>query len=387
SAAVPVEIIPGHRENNSGAARKPFAFPQESLFALAQESCSPSPRNDCRLHPGILFVLGRNPHIRLVSEIDSTSRSEDHPFLARSPAMLKVMKQIEVVGKKDITVLILGEPGTGKEVVARSLHAQSLRHSAPFVAINMGGLTDTLFESELFGHVRGAFTDARTDRAGRFELAQGGTLFLDEIGNLPLSHQAKLLRVLEDRQVERLGSSRSIRLDVRVIVATNADLLDMVEKKLFRQDLLFRLNTVEIHLPPLAGRTEDILLIAEYFREKFSRIHGRESLAFDEQALDSLVRNRWRGNVRELRNCIERAVIFAQGSHIRLGDVQPSTQPASVPGDPLDSGTLKEIEARAIRNSIERHGGNVTDAASSLGLSRSAMYRRMQALGIDSVRR
>ena len=252
-------------------------------------------------------------------------------MIAESPAMQPVLQLIARVGPSDANVLITGEPGTGKEVVARTLHAISERASKPLVTVNAGGLAEGIFESELFGHVKGAFTDAKTDRVGRFELADGGTLFLDEIANVPMNLQAKLLRVLEIGEMERVGSSKTKKVDVRVISATNANLTEEVASGRFRQDLLFRLNTIEIHLPPLRERSEDIPLLAAHFLSSHAqRYRKRVSGLRPGGHAGACSNTRWPGNVRELNHVIERAVLMAQDHLIRLGDL--ALRPASVSG-------------------------------------------------------
>ena len=284
------------------------------------------------------------------------------------------------VGPSDANVLITGEPGTGKEVVAQTLHAISPRASKPMVTVNAGGLPEGVFESELFGHVRGAFTDAKTDRVGRFELADGGTLFLDEIANVALNQQAKLLRVLETGEMERVGSSRTRQVDVRIISATNADLNDEVAAGRFREDLLFRLNTIEIHLPPLRERREDIPLLASHFLGKHAQRYRKQLAAFDPAAMQALLDHPWPGNVRELNHVVERAVLMAQGDTVKAGDLalRQSARRRAAPGrhEPRGGGVF------LIKKALARYDGNVSHAAKALGLSRSALYRRLQRFGL-----
>src|SRR6516162_1377503 len=308
-------------------------------------------------------------------------RSGDRPALiAEAPAMQPVLQLIARVGPSDANVLITGEPGSGKEVVARSLYAVSIRCGRPMVTVNAGGLAEGVFESELFGHVKGAFTDAKMDRVGRFELADGGTLFLDEIANVPMNLQAKLLRVLEIGEMERVGSSKTKRVDVRVISATNANLPDEVQNGRFRQDLLFRLNTIEIHLPPLRERREDIPLLAAHFLRIHAQRYRKRIGGFDHAAMQSLLDNPWQGNVRELNHVIERAVLMAQDSQVRPADLALRTI-ASVTGR-LEDMSLEEVEAFLIKKALARYNGNVSHAANALGLSRSALYRRLQRYGL-----
>jgi DNA-binding NtrC family response regulator len=308
-------------------------------------------------------------------------RTDGGPTLmAESPAMQPVLQLIARVGPSDANVLITGEAGTGKEVVARTLHAVSLRASRPMVTVNAGGLAEGIFESELFGHVRGAFTDAKMDRVGRFELADTGTLFLDEIANVPLNLQAKLLRALEVGEIERVGSSKTKRVDVRVISATNARLSEEVGAGRFREDLLFRLNTVEIHLPALRERREDISLLASHFLGTHARRYRKDLRGFDQPAMQSLLDNPWQGNVRELNHVIERAVLLAQDTLIRSSDLALRSGPQGSPK--LDDMSLEEVEAFLIKKALARYNGNVSHAANGLGLSRSALYRRLQRYGL-----
>jgi len=299
-------------------------------------------------------------------------RAEGGPALiAESPGMQPVLQLISRVGPSDANVLITGEAGTGKEVVARTLHAVSARASRPMVTVNAGGLAEGVFESELFGHVRGAFTDAKVDRVGRFELADGGTLFLDEIANVPLNLQAKLLRALEIGEIERVGSSKTKRMDVRVISATNARLPEEVAAGRFREDLLFRLNTVEIHLPALRERREDISALASYFLGVHARRYRKDLRAFDQPAMQALLDNPWQGNVRELNHVVERAVLLAQDTVIRNSDLALRSGPQGTPK--LDDMSLEEVEAFLIKKALARYNGNVSHAANALGLSRSAL--------------
>jgi DNA-binding NtrC family response regulator len=302
-------------------------------------------------------------------------------MIAQAPAMEPVLQLISRVGPSDANVLITGEPGTGKEVVARTMYTISERASQPMVTVNMGGLAEGVFESELFGHVKGAFTDAKTDRVGRFELADNGTIFLDEIANLPFNLQAKLLRVLETGEMERVGSSKTRRVNVRVISATNANLhQDSAEGK-FRQDLLFRLNTIEIHLPPLRERKEDIPLLAAHSLTQVARRYRKPVTGFEPAALQAMLDHPWQGNVRELNHVIERAVLMTQSHLIRAGDLalRPSRDTGS---GRLEDMSLEEVEAFLIKKALARYSGNVSQAAGALGLSRSALYRRIQRYGL-----
>lgn len=308
-------------------------------------------------------------------------RAEGRPrFIAESAAMQPVLQLISRVGPSDANILITGEPGAGKEVVALTLHAISERASKPLVTLNAGGLAEGIFESELFGHVKGAFTDAKTDRVGRFELADGGTLFLDEIANVPFNLQAKLLRVLETGEMERVGSSRTKKVDVRVISATNANLHEEIAQNRFRQDLLFRLNTIEIHLPALRDRKEDIPLLAIYFLNIHAQRYRKRFDGFDPAAIQALTDNAWQGNVRELNHVVERAVLMSQGNVVRLCDLALRTGRESPAR--LDDMSLEEVEETLIRKALAKYDGNVSHASNALGLSRSALYRRLQRYGL-----
>ena len=299
------------------------------------------------------------------------------PLIAASPAMQPVLQIIERVGPSDANVLITGENGTGKGLVAQSLHAVSTRSARPMVTINAGGVSEGVFESELFGHVKGAFTDAKQDRVGRFELADGSTLFLDEIANVPLSQQQKLLRVLETGEFERLGSSRTRKADVRLISATNADLNAEVAAGRFRQDLLFRLNTIEIRLPPLRERRDDIPRIAKHFLVQHAQRYRKAMTGFDPAALQALIDHPWPGNVRELDHAVERAVLMAQGNVIHLADLGLRQTGGADASARLEEMSLEDVEGFLIRKAMARYG-NVSHAAKALGLSRSALYRRLE---------
>jgi DNA-binding NtrC family response regulator len=301
-------------------------------------------------------------------------------FIATDPAMRLVLETITHIAPSDANVLITGEHGTGKEVVARTIHALSNRSFRPLIAVNTGGLAEGVFESELFGHVKGAFTDARTDRIGRFELADGGTVFLDEIGNVPLRQQAKLLRVVESGEMERVGSSRSRTVDVRLVSATNADLKAAAEAGQFREDLLFRLNTVEIHLPALRERREDIPALALHFLTQYASRYRRPVKGLDPAALQALMQYAWPGNVRELEHTLERAVLMCRTEHIQPADLGLSAQRGQAQN--LEELSLEAVESILIRKALQRFQGNVSQAAEALGLSRGALYRRMEKHGL-----
>jgi len=310
-------------------------------------------------------------------------RAEGLPkFIANAESMQPVLRLISSIGPSDANVLVTGEHGSGKEVVARTLHALSNRASRPLVAVNTGGLPEGIFESELFGHVKGAFTDAKTDRIGRFELAHGGTLFLDEIANIPISQQAKLLRVLESGEMERVGSSQTRRVDVRIISATNADLDQEVTAGRFRQDLLFRLNTVEIQIPALRDRRQDIPPLATYFLSRYAERYRKPVKTFDPPAMQAMLEYPWPGNVRELDHSVERAVLLSSGDAVRSSDLSLKAPQAGT--QRLEELSLEEVESLLIRKAVDRYGGNISQAAEALGLSRSALYRRLQKYGIGS---
>jgi DNA-binding NtrC family response regulator len=328
---------------------------------------------------------GRRREAKLQTENDLLRESDD-VFVCESAAMRPVMEMLRRVAPSDANVLILGENGTGKGVLARQLHGLSRRADKPLIKVNMGGIAESVFEAEMFGHVKGAFTDAKSDRIGRFELADGGTLFLDEIANIPVPQQPKLLRVLEDGELERVGSSRTLKIDVRLISATNANLAEEVGRGAFRKDLLFRLNTVEIRLPPLRERREDILPMARAFLGRCSRRYGREGLTFSAAALAALEKYPWPGNVRELAHVIERAVLMAGASRIEQFDFSLQPMEPLVPASPAAAAamTLDQAEQAMVRNALDQCGGNIQKTADLLGLSRAALYRRLEKYGITA---
>ncbi len=344
----------------------------------------PKPWENNRLLAIIRTQIELRQALRKASRLEAENRllrSESRPtMIAESAVMQPVLDLIGRIGPSDANVLITGEHGTGKEVVAQTLHALSTRSNRPMVTVNAGGLSEGVFESELFGHVKGAFTDARTDRVGRFELAEGSTLFLDEIANVPLNLQAKLLRVLETGELERVGSSATRRVDVRVLAATNADVNSEAAAGRFRQDLLFRLNTIEIHLPPLRERREDILLLAHHFLRGYSQRYRKTISGFDSAATQLLREHPWPGNVRELDHAVERGVLLSTGPLVHAADLGLRA-PAGSPR--LEEMSLDEVERHLIQRTLARHDSNVSQAAKALGLSRSALYRRLQKYGLE----
>jgi DNA-binding NtrC family response regulator len=325
-----------------------------------------------------------------VTQLRERQRQLSHdiaqPFqdiIGSSSAMQRVFEIIEKVSGTDANVLILGENGTGKELVARAIHTRSERRDEVFLAVDMGAISENLFESEMFGHTKGSFTDAKTDRPGRFEVANKGTLFLDEIGNLTLAHQSKLLNVLENRQVTRVGSSNSRAVDIRLISATNQPLQDMVQRQDFRQDLLYRINTVEIHLPPLVERTEDIPLLVEHYMGHFAKKYKREGLTVGQAAMRKLERYHWPGNVRELKHAVERAVIMSDNRVLQPSDFFFSVTPEASGGEvEADTFNLEEVERSLILKAIRKHAGNISRAADELGLTRTSLYRRIEKYGL-----
>jgi two-component system, NtrC family, response regulator HydG len=303
-------------------------------------------------------------------------------FIGSSPAMQKVYDAILKVAKTDANVLILGENGTGKELVARALHSNSGRHKEAFISVDMGSISESLFESELFGHVKGAFTDAGSDRAGRFEVASGGTLFLDEIGNLSMQMQSKILRALETRHIVRLGSNKAVPMDIRLICATNMNIMEMVRRSEFRQDLIYRINTVEIDLPPLRDRGEDLQLLAEHFLGTYCKKYNKPLKEISPSTMNKLMEYKWPGNVRELQHCMERAVILCDAKVLQPEDFYFSISRSNDEGIIFDNYNLEEVEKILIRRAIDRHKGNISLAANELGLTRASLYRRMEKHGM-----
>lgn len=315
-------------------------------------------------------------------EISAIQDKPFHEFIGDSPEMNQVFSTIEKVAKTDANVFILGENGTGKELVARALHRNSLRKDEVFISVDLGSIAETLFESELFGHMKGSFTDAKKDKPGRFEIASGGTLFLDEIGNLSLPMQAKLLTVLERREITRVGANKSKEIDVRLICATNNDIHDMVQDESFRQDLLYRINTVEIHLPPLRDRISDIPLLADHFLGIYSKKYRKKIKEISADALKRLTQYQWPGNVRELQHSLERAVIMSDSDTIQIEDFLFSSRSDKSAEIEIDTYNLEEVEKNIIIKVLKQNQGNVTQAASILGLTRTSLYRRMEKYGL-----
>jgi DNA-binding NtrC family response regulator len=315
-------------------------------------------------------------------QINADLSQPRHNFIGESEAMQKVFTTIQKVAMTDANILITGENGTGKELVARELHRQSNRANEVFISVDMGAISETLFESELFGHVKGAFTDAKEDRAGRFEIASGGTLFLDEIGNLPMPLQAKLLTVLQNRQVIRVGSNVPRTIDVRLICASNKPIHEMVAENEFRQDLLFRINTVEIKLPPLRDRQNDTHLLVDYFLQHYCKKYGKPMRRVNSATLKKLEKYHWPGNVRELQHAIERAVIMSDAQVLQPHDFFFSLPEKKEDGLVFEKMNLEDVEKIVIQKVIAKHSGNISRAAQELGLTRTSLYRRLEKYGL-----
>ena len=309
-----------------------------------------------------------------------SGRSEEPMFWGTSPAMASIRKTLDKIAPTEATVLITGENGTGKDVLAREIHARSLRSGKPMVAVDAGAITETLFESELFGHVKGAFTDAHTDHVGKFEQADGGTLFLDEIGNIPLHLQAKLLRAIQSRSIVRVGGTESRPVNIRLICATNMDLEALVREGRFREDLYYRINTVHIALPPLRERKEDIVPLAQMFMERFALKYHRPLTGLAPEAAAALKECRWSGNIRELQNCIEKAVILSEGNDLTEKDLQ--LEHASRPSGTTVKAISEADEERMVRDAMERASGNISSAAKMLGVSRPTLYAKLKKYGL-----
>jgi DNA-binding NtrC family response regulator len=326
---------------------------------------------------------------REVAELKETQKQInsdiDHHYrdiIGRSPAMINVFNTIEKVAATDANVLILGENGTGKEMIARALHRRSARHENVFMNVDMGAITESLFESELFGYVKGAFTDAKEDKAGRFELTNGGTLFLDEIGNLPLPLQSKLLTVLQNRKVNRVGSAKSKEIDIRLVCATNQSLNEMVADTKFRQDLLFRINTIEIQLPPLRDRIEDIEALTDHFIKLYSKKYKKEVSGCSKETIKKLEKHSWPGNVRELQHATERAVIMSESTILQPSDFLLTQEISDSEQVVFEDYNLEEVEKMVLRKALKKHEGNISKAAEELGLTRASLYRRMDKYGL-----
>jgi len=315
-------------------------------------------------------------------EISAIQDQPFHEFIGNSPEMQQVFSTIQKVAKTDANILILGENGTGKELVARALHRNSLRKDEVFISVDLGSIAETLFESELFGHMKGSFTDAKKDKPGRFEIASGGTLFLDEIGNLSLPMQAKLLTVLERREITRVGANKANKIDVRLICATNNNIHQMVQDESFRQDLLYRVNTVEIYLPPLRERTGDIPLLADHFLAIYSKKYRKNIKGISADALKKLTQYQWPGNVRELQHALERAIIMSDSDVLQSDDFLLSTRSEKTTEIEIDTYNLEDIEKNIIVKVLKQNQGNVTQAATVLGLTRTSLYRRMEKYGL-----
>ncbi len=310
------------------------------------------------------------------------SKGTDSEFIGESEVVVDLLYKINKIAPTDANILVLGENGTGKDLIATAIHKQSARSDRPFVKVDVGALTETLFESELFGHKKGAFTDAREDRIGRFEAANGGTLFLDEIGNISLQQQAKLLSVLQNRQVIPLGSNTPIPIDIRLVCATNVPLADLANENRFRKDLIYRINTVDLQVPPLRDRGDDILRLARYFLQKYAEKYRKAIVDFDHGAAQKLLRYQYPGNVRELQYSIERAVIMADGEILGAEDlifsaIEQTSQHKSAQRQLPEEHNLVELERITIANVVEKHGGNISKAAKELGITRTALYRRL----------
>lgn len=316
-------------------------------------------------------------------EINQALNDRFSEIIGQSSSMQKIFQTIDRVARTDANVLLLGENGTGKELVARAIHRNSSRKSESFVGVDLGSITETLFESELFGHKKGSFTDAKEDRAGRFELANNGSLFLDEIGNLSMQLQAKLLTVLQNRKVSRVGANKEASVDIRLICATNMPLYDMVKENRFRQDLLYRINTIEVEIPPLRDRLEDIPLLAAHFLKHYAVKYDKSVNKISEGAMTRMHKHPWPGNIRELQHSIERAVILSNSNVLQPEDFNFTPVTAKEDGQlSLEQYNLEEVEKLLIRKVLKKYNGNITQAASELGLTRSSLYRRLEKYGL-----
>ncbi len=305
----------------------------------------------------------------------------EHPFIGNSEPIQQILNTIERVAATDANILILGENGTGKDLVAKNIHQQSLRKDKPFISVDLGAIAESLFESELFGHVKGSFTDAREDRIGKLEEADGGTIFLDEIGNISLPMQAKLLTVLQNRTITKVGSNKPKPIDVRLVCATNKAVYKMVSESNFRQDLLYRINTIEIQLPPLRERKEDIPLLADYFVALYAKKYNRPVASLNSTVVKQIQKHHWPGNVRELQHAIERAVILSQSNTLQAEDFK-GLRLANEDTHTLETLQLEEMEILLIKKALQKHNGNITETARELGLTRASLYRRLEKYGI-----
>jgi two-component system response regulator HydG len=339
------------------------------------------PWHNEKLIEAIKLLLEKKEGVKPKTAVKSTAG--DTSILGESDVMQDIFYKVNKIAPTDANILLLGENGTGKDLMAKAIHERSLRADKPFIKVDVGALTDTLFESELFGHKKGAYTDAREDRTGRFEDAEGGTLFLDEIGNISLQQQAKLLTVLQNRQVTRLGTNKAVNIDIRLICATNLPLSELANENRFRKDLIYRINTVEINMPPLRRRSEDIVILARHFSKMYANKYLKPTMDFDASALQKLKGYNYPGNVRELQYTIERAVIMADDHILHADDLIFSIleNPAEAPVD-NDNVPLSIMEKNAILKVIEKHNGNITRAAKELGLTRTALYRRLSKYDI-----
>lgn len=333
-----------------------------------------------------LIIKHSNSKIQALKEKESGLKQiinqSRHTIIGDSEAMANLLRLTHKVAKTEASVLITGENGTGKELVARELHEQSPRRSEVFVKVDMGAITETLFESELFGHAKGAFTDAKEDRVGKFEAARGGTLFLDEIGNLSLALQVKLLSAVQNRVVIRVGSNKEIPVDIRLVCATNSNLTSMVKDGSFREDLLYRLNTIHVEVPALRNRNGDVLVLADFYLKKFASKYGKSGLELEKEARDKLMNYTWPGNVRELQHTVERAVILSEGNNLKAEDFLLQAND-SIATDPLSLSSLEEMEQVMIQSAIKKHQGNFSAAAEQLGISRQTLYNKVKKMNLD----
>lgn len=337
----------------------------------------------------ILAALQQRQSKKEIVRLKATQKQEQldkkqlfEHFIGQSPAIQKVKDLIKKVGQTDANILILGENGTGKELVARAVHQHSKRAEEVFVNVDLGAITESLFESELFGHVKGAFTDAKADKIGRFEMAQNGTLFLDEIGNLSAPLQAKMLTALQSQKINKVGSAKEIEVDFRLVSATNANIGEMVASGEFRQDLLYRLNTVEIQLPPLRERVEDIPLLLDHFVNIYAKKYQKQSIHIADAVVNKLKKYPWHGNIRELQHATERALILADNDHINEVELFINGTEVEMPSSTEAAHTLYEMEMIFIKKTLQENNGNVTSTAKQLGLTRTALYRRLNKYGI-----